>query len=335
MSNSELPPALARAVGGAFYLHGDDLFSKEEAVRALIAVHLAEATRDFNLDLLRGNEVDPEAMASVLATPPMMAEWRVVVIREVEGLAGSKHARAALLAVVAKPPPGLALILSCTVPQGSKAKFYRSLAKVAQSVEFKEFSEADVPGWLMERAKEAHSVDFDADAAQALAAAIGTNLGVLSQELKKLAEFGGDRARVSAADVEAAGTRLPSQDRWRWFDLVGERRFAEAVATLGVLMGQGESGVGLVIGLTTQLLRLGIAVEGGASQLEAALPPHQKWLAKTVARQAKQWTRHEIDAGLADLLRADRLLKASPHTDEHFVEEWLLATMARAQARAA
>ena len=67
MSNSELPPALARAVGGAFYLHGDDLFSKEEAVRALIAVHLAEATRDFNLDRLRGNEVDPEAMASVLA----------------------------------------------------------------------------------------------------------------------------------------------------------------------------------------------------------------------------------------------------------------------------
>ena len=96
MSNSELPPALARAVGGAFYLHGDDLFSKEEAVRALIAVHLAEATRDFNLDLLRGNEVDPEAMASVLATPPMMAEWRVVVIREVEGLAGSTRARRCL-----------------------------------------------------------------------------------------------------------------------------------------------------------------------------------------------------------------------------------------------
>ena len=43
----------------------------------------------------------------------------------------------------------------------------------------------------------------------------------------------------------------------------------------------------------------------------------------------------EIDAAVADLLRADRLLKASPHTDEHFVEEWLLATMARAQARAA
>jgi DNA polymerase-3 subunit delta len=322
-------------VGGAFYVHGDDLFSKEEAMRALIGLHLDEATRDFNLDLLWGTEVDAETMASVLATPPMMAEWRVVVIREVEGLAGSKHAREALLEVVAKPPPGLALILSCTVPQGSKAKFYRILAKDAQSVEFKEFSDTDVPGWIMARAKEAHSVDFDADAAQALGAAIGTDLGVLAQELKKLAEFVGDRARVSVADVEAAGTRLPSQDRWRWFDLVAERRFAEAVATLGVLMGQGESGVGLILGLTTQFLRLGIALDGGVSQLEAALPPHQKWLAKTVGRQAKQWARHEIDAALVDLLRADRLLKASPHTDEHFVEEWLLATMARAQEHAA
>jgi len=35
---------------------------------------------------------------------------------------------------------------------------------------------------------------------------------------------------------------------------------------------------------------------------------------------------------LEELLRADRLLKASPHTDQHFVEEWLLATMARARA---
>jgi len=332
VSTSDLPPALARVVGGAFYLHGEDLFSREEAVRALIGVHLDDATRDFNFDPLRGTEVDAETMASILATPPMMAEWRVVVIRDVEGLAGSKHAREALLAVVANPPPGLALILSCTVPQGSKAKFYRELSRAAHSVEFKEFTEADVPGWIMERAKEGHAVEFDADAARALAAAIGTNLGVLSQEVKKLAEFVGDRARVSVADVEAAGTRLPSQDRWRWFDLVGERRFPEAINSLSVLLGQGESGVGLVIGLTTQFLRLGVAAAGGSRELEAVLPPHQKWLAKAVSQQAKHWPSDEIDAALEDLLRADRLLKASPHTDEHFVEEWLLATMVRAKA---
>ena len=150
-----------------FYLHGEDHFGKDAAVRALVSAHLDEATRDFNLDRLSGTDVDPETMASILATPPMMAEWRVVVIREVEGLAASKHAREALLDVVKAPPPGLALVLNCTVPSGSKAKFYRELAKFAQAVEFRAFAEADVPGWIMGRAKDVHAVDFDVDAAQA------------------------------------------------------------------------------------------------------------------------------------------------------------------------
>jgi DNA polymerase III subunit delta len=182
-------PGLQGVRGGAFYLHGEDQFRKEGAVRALVDAHVDAATRDFNLDLLRGTEVDPETLASVMATPPMMGEWRVVVLREVEGLAGAKHARDVLLRVAADPPPGLALIMSCTVPKGSKAKFYSDLARSARSVEFKAITDADVPGWLMERAAEVHGVDIEIDAARALAAAIGTDLGILARELEKLSEL--------------------------------------------------------------------------------------------------------------------------------------------------
>ncbi len=301
-------------------------------MRELIDLHIDQGTKDFNLDPLRGTEVDAETLASVLATPPMMAEWRVVVLREVEGLAGSKHARDVLLGVVAAPPPGLALIMSCTVPQGSRAKFYRDLSKAGQSLEFGEFTEADVPGWIMERSEAEHGVRFQVEAAQALGAAVGTNLGILARELEKLAEFVGERSEITLADVEAAGTRLPAQDRWRWFDLVGDRRFEEAVDGLGVLIGQGESGVGLVIGLTTQLLRVGVAMNGGPRALEAVLPPHQRWLARKVGAQAKRWSPAELDLALEGLRRVDRFLKASPHTDHHFVEEWLLGLMTRAEA---
>ena len=134
------------------------------------------------------------------------------------------------------------------------------------------------------------------------------------------------------ADVEAAGTRLPSQDRWRWFDLVGDRKFEEARQALPVLLRQGETGVGLVIGLSTQFLRLGVAAEEGAAGLEQVLPRHQRWLAGRVATQARRWNVTEIDAALAGLLDVDRLLKASPHTDEHFLEAWLLGLRVRAEA---
>lgn len=323
----DLPASLAATRGGVFYLHGGDDFRKEEVVRALVQAHLDPATKDFNFDPLRGSEVDPETLASVLGTPPMMAEWRVVVIREVEGLASSPRARDILLQFAAKPPPGLALVMSCTVPQGSKAKFYRELARAGHTVEFQPITEADVPGWLMGRAKERFGVELAVDAAQALGSAIGSNLGVLTRELEKLADFVGERGRIALTDVEAAGTHLPSQDRWRWFDLVGERRFERAVSTLGVLMGQGENGVGLVIGLTTHLLRLGIVVERGPAALEAVLPHHQRWLARRLVSQARRWPPSAIDDALEGLLRVDRLLKASPLRDEHLLEEWLLGLM--------
>ena len=320
------------ATGGAFYLHGDEQYLKEQAVQALVNAHLDPATKDFNLDPLRGTEVDGETLASVIATPPMMAEYRVVVLREVEGLAGSKKAREHLLSVVASPPPGLALVMSCTVPKGSKAKFYKDLARLAQSRAFQELSDADVPGWLMARAQEAHGIEIEVDAARALGAAIGVSLGVLAKELEKLADFVGDRKVITRADVDAAGTKLPSQDRWRWFDMVSERRFEEARAALPVLLGMGETGVGLVIGLSAQLLRLGVARGAGARRLEELLPRNQQWLARNAVKHAKHWTADEIDRALAGLLDVDRLLKASPHTDEHFLEAWLLGLMARAEA---
>ena len=330
MTNDALAGLKAR--GGAFYLHGEDQFRKEAAVRALIDAHVDASTRDFNLDLLRGGEVSPETLASVMATPPMMAEWRVVVLREVEGLAASKHARDVLSGVVASPPPGLALVMSCTVPKGSKAKLYTELARQAQSVEFKEITGDDVPGWLMERARETHGVDLDEDAARALGAAIGPNLGVLAKELEKLTDFVGGRGHITVQDVDAAGTKLPSQDRWQWFDLVGERRFEDARRSLGVLLGQGESGVGLVIGLSSHLLRLGVAVEGGQRGLESVLPVHQKWLARRLVSQARKWTMGQIDYAVQGLLDVDRMLKASPHTDEHFIETWLLTQRAYSEA---
>ena len=99
-----------------------------------------------------------------------------------------------------------------------------------------------------------------------------------------------------------------------------------------ILMQEGENGVGLVIGLATQFLRLGIAVEEGAAGLERSLPRHQQWLAGRVASQARRWTAPEIDAALAGLLDVDRLLKASPHSDEHFLEAWILGLRVRAEA---
>ena len=310
-----------------FFLWGEDEHRKGEAVKEIVGAHLDEATRDFNLDVLDGAGANVEDLARIVSTPPMMAEWRVVVVRGAEAFAGAGKARDLVLGLAASPPPDLALILTARIPSGSKAKYYTQLKKVARSVEFPAITADDAPGWLMDQARSRFDMTLEPDAARALAHGIGADLGILSQELEKLAGVAGPGDRITLEHVRVAGTVLPTQDRWRWFDLVGSRQFEQALRGLRVLLAQGETGVGLTVGLATHLLRVGLVVEQGQAALEQALPPHQKWLARQLARQADGWSSASIRQGILGLLRVDRLLKASSLPDEHHLEEWLLAVM--------
>jgi len=324
----------AGGCGGLFFLFGENEFLKEQAAAQIVAAHLDPATRDFNLDQLRATDTDPDVLASIAHTPPMMAEWRVLVVREAQALAASARSRAPIEALLARPVPGLALILLATLPDRSKAQFFERLKREVTSVECQPLAEADVPGWLMASA-EARGLKLDSSAARALAGAIGGDLGILTQELAKLEQYVGERRRIGRVDVEAVVGVLPRQNRWDWFDLVAGSEFAAARRALPVLLDQGESGVGLVIGLGTQFLRLALAAAGGEPALAGALLPHQKWLAGRIARQAKRWSRERLDHALDDLLRTDRLLKSSALGDRAILEELLLRLEHRSRATAA
>ena len=323
----------AGSPGGIFFLFGDDEYLKERAAAQIVAAHLDPATRDFNLDQLRAPDTDPETLASIAHTPPMMAEWRVVVVREAQALAASARSRAPIETLLDRQLPGLVLVLLATLER-SKAQFFERLKREAVAIEFPLLGDAELPGFLIGSAAE-RGLELDAGAARALAGAIGANLGILMQELDKLEQYVGERRRIGRADVEAVVSALPRQDRWDWFDSVTGGDFAAARKGLPVLLDQGESGVGLVIGLGTQFLRLALAATGGEQALAAALLPNQKWLASRVARQARRWSRGRLDNAIDDLLRADRLLKSSPMGERAIMEELLLRLEHRSGAAAA
>ncbi len=328
--NNPLPKVLTQgSSGGVFFLYGEDEHRKAEAVQALVEAHLDPGTRDFNLDIVEASDVSVDDLARILATPPMMAERRVVVVKGTEVFAGAARSRDLILGLVENPLPDLALILSARIPERSKAKFYQTLIKRTQSVEFASIAPEDVPGWLMEEANARFGATMEPDAARALGQAIGTDLGILSREIEKLAAVAGAESRITLEHVRTAGIVLLKQDRWKWFDLVGARRFREAVAGVRVLLNQGESGVGLTVGLSTHLLRIGLVVESGPRALEEVLPPHQRWLSRQIGAQAGGWSADAIRSAILGLLRVDRLLKASSLSDEHHLEEWLLALMSR------
>jgi DNA polymerase III subunit delta len=117
-----------------YYIFGEDDYQKEDAIKQLQFAALDPATRDFNLEARRASELDGETLASLLATPPMMAERRVVVIRDSGGL--KKDSRKALDAYLKKPAADVLLLL--TSPAGAKAD--DALADAAVPLQFDELT---------------------------------------------------------------------------------------------------------------------------------------------------------------------------------------------------
>jgi DNA polymerase-3 subunit delta len=311
--------------GGVFLFDGEEEYLKEAAIQEIIEAHLDASTRDFNLDTLRGPGLDPETLASICQTPPLMAEWRVVIVRDAQALATSARARSVVEILVARKVPGLALVLA--VQTDGKAKFWQQLRRSARAVIFDMLPESELPEWLIARSS-AHGVELEPAAARALSATAGPGLGRLVQELDKLMQHAGDARRITRADVQSLVGFIPSENKWDWIDKIGEARFADARRGLVPLL-QAETAVGLLIGLGTHLLRLGLFLAGGERALGEALPGHQRFLAQRFARQARNWSLSGLDAALADVMRADRLLKSASLDEQQVMEELMLRLQGR------
>lgn len=326
-ADAELERLLEKGdLGGAFFMIGDAERLRDRAARRLIDAAVDPDTRDFNLDSYRGGDVEPEALAAALSMPPMMADRRVVALFDAHEL--TPTGRKTVTAAVESPPAGLTFLITATIPDRSRAAFWKTLKESARTLEWSAPDEQELPGWLMERAESDHGFRLDPRAARSLATAVGADLSILDAELEKLASAAGGEM-VGVETVRSLVARVRAVDRWEWLDRVASREYRAALTELDRLLAEpSESAVGLLIGMVDQHLYLGLALEGGQSRVAAALAsagkPYLKWKARIYARQARSWSRSELERALRLMRRADRQAK-SGLGDRRVLEELLLS----------
>jgi len=324
-------------VEGVFFFHGDAERLRDDAARSLVDAAVDPATRDFNLDTYRASDVSPDTLAAALAMPPVMAPRRVVALFGAERL--TPTGCAVVEKVLAQVPPELTFVVTATIPKGSRKAFYRKMKDGALALEWSSPREAEIPGWLMERASEKHGIRLDSRAAEALAAAVGTDLGLLEAELEKLAATT-DGEPVTVERIAELVPNVRAVNRWAWLDAVAAREYRVALADLLVLLSAPDaSAVGLISAMTDHHVLLGIAVEGGAGLLERTLvevgKPYLKFKVRTFVGQARRWSGDEVERALRLLRRADARSKTTGGgRDAAVLEELLLGLQAlRAEGR--
>jgi len=310
----------------AYYFHGDQDLLKDDALRDLLAVALDPSTRDFNLDRRRAPELTAQDFTTLALTPPMLTARRAVVIGEAEALQQrrpkAQALRAAVVGYLERPSPETLLILV----QSPDEKPDAELARRAASVAFRALPPERIRRWIQHRAQ-AEGLEIDDAGARHLHAVVGDDLAQMAAELCKLAGAVQGRAATVGDVADLVGVRR-GETVYDFVDAVTARRLAESVGMIPhLLSGPGNTGVRLVSSLGTALTGVALArahLDGGAS---AAAVPGRLFKAMQAARpmglrvwsaEAERWTRDapnwsatELDAALAELLRADRRLKGT------------------------
>ena len=307
----------------AYYLHGEEEFRKEDAIRYVIDHAVDPMTRDFNLDQRKGEELDGEALASLLSMPPMMAERRVVVIRDVTAL--RRDARAALEKYLSSPAHDLLLLLSAP----GDAKPDKTLSQRATPVEFEPLSGAQLPKWIVARAEKL-GARITPEATSLLHDAVGTDLAQLATEIDKLIAYAGSTAIDEDAVSAVVGIRR-EETLASLLDAIAVRDVPRALTALtGVLQHPKTTAVYVVMTLTTQMLALALGKARGARstfdyiqilKTGSANLVGRSWgeAAAAWVRAAPKWSAPELDHALGVLLQADVALKQSRVSSEEQV----------------
>lgn len=311
-----------------YYLHGDEDVLKDEAIRALCDVALDPAARDFNLDQRSASATDAESLHTLLNTPPMLAERRVVVLRGVEAMRSKSRARDELLRYLANPSATTVLVLV----QGAGEPPQPDFAGRATSVRVDRLPPDRVARWAAHHARRL-GVALEPDAADLLVAVAGDDLGILGRELEKLAGLAAGPAAVTRDQVTALVGVRHGETVHDLVDAALEREPARAARLVEPVLEQaGMTAVRVVMALGTALLGAGLAraeLDGGVARsrladvvfrhLQAIRPlglrswkdEAQRW-----ARWAERWTAGELARATRLALEADRALKGSTVTDD-------------------
>lgn len=154
--------------------------------------------KDFNFDLIYGRDKTPEQVLGIARSFPMMAEQRIVIVRDFLSLnissynqTGSGGGLDDFLPYFEQPNPNTLLVLFDAKKPSGNTKLGKAIkgSRHASLYEFKEVPDYRLPDWIIEWVRDNYQRAIEPGAAQMLAQYVGSNLQLLSTEMDKVCTF--------------------------------------------------------------------------------------------------------------------------------------------------
>jgi len=303
-------------IAPVYFFYGDEKYFIDQAAQIVMERVISPDVKDFNLDIFYGNEVDMVRVIDIARSFPMMAERRVIAIKEAQKL--STRDLDILANYVGTPIQSTCLIVTASTGQ-VRGKAFNSLKKSAVSIEFKQLYDSQVPSWIVDHVKQ-RGYTIDTNAARKLHAHTGNSVLNLVNELEKIFLNTGTRTEISEDDIQMVVGINRNFTIFNLFDAIGDRKLDESLSIIDNLLEQGEYPTSIVIRLTgyfSTMLKIIFFEREQMSDADigSATGVHP-FFVKNFKKQAANYSKEQIERVFSHLLEADKNLKISYQTPE-------------------
>jgi DNA polymerase-3 subunit delta len=312
-----------------YVLCGDEDFLKRQVTLALRRWVLGEEDDGFGYSSYAGDKAAWSAIHDELHTLPFLGGYRLVVVGGADPFVTENRPK--LEQYVAAPASSGVLVL--------EVKTWPATTRLAKQIDnhstivCKAPATSRLPEWCVRWCDAEHGKQLAAAAAQLLVQLIGPEMGLLAQELAKLAAYAGAAARIESGDVDKLVGNSRAEEVWTIFDAVGNGKAGEALTVLDRLFDRGEPPQKLLGAFSYQMRLLARAsrLHSQGKPLPAALADVGVYQsrAEKVAAQMRHLGQRRL-ARLYDwLLEVDLGTKGGSQLPERVLFERLIVRMAR------
>jgi DNA polymerase-3 subunit delta len=251
-------------VQGICAVFGNEAYLKSEVHTALRRHVLAGDDAEFALTTFNGREAQLRDVLDVLATVSLFGDGSQLVIVEEADPFVTQY-RTELEEHVSRPMKGGVLVLDVkTWP--ANTRLAKAVAGSGLAIRCEAPNERQLKSWLVQRAKTLHEVRLDAAAADMLLDLVPPEVGILVQEVDKLALVAGEKQVIDVKLVREHVGGWRARATWDMIDAAADGRAAVALGQLDRIIASGEKPQGLLPQMASTLRRFATA----AALIEAA-----------------------------------------------------------------
>jgi DNA polymerase-3 subunit delta len=236
-------------------LFGDEAFLLRK-VRLALREEVLGAEGDFSLTTFDGRDAELADVLEELTTTAMFGSVRLVAVEQADDFVSRFRQR--LEDYVARPSRSGVLALELrSLP--SNTRLYKAVAAEGLLVECSAPKGKQTVSWLVDWARQGHGIALAGPAAEMLIEMIGPELGLLDQELAKLAVMAGEGGRVGPELVGRAVGGWRARTAWEMIDTALDGNAPAALAQLDRLLAAGEQPIGVLSQVSYVVRRMAAA----------------------------------------------------------------------------